>query len=1494
MKKVISVLLILMMLVGTYPLSSVLAAPDPQSPQEFQGASVPGARTIAYHDGYIYVAQRDPGGVYRIDIQTGTVSKVFDRPYLMSVALNQAGDIFYTTDSSGMVRKLAKSNLTNLPLSATTVNSVSTNYFNTGFSFVYGIAFDDRDNLYFADASGAGTKSIYKWTQGQSSASVVTSNLSSPIYGFAVSPDGVIYGAGSDSNLYTINVENGQVTKKSASPISGLNGVTFLPDGQAILTRGNSIALAPQYNAGPDTQKPVITLNGAAQISLKYGAVFTDPGVTVTDNVDTGLTAKVTYTKDNISVPGINTNAAGTYIIHYNAADAAGNQAAEVTRTVVVNEPVRVTGISLNPATQTFTVGGDFAAMNATISPTDAANKNVVWTSSNPAVATVVNGYVSGESPGTSTITVTTRDGGFTASSVVTVNAPDPGQTPYVNDARAIAYHDGYIYVAQRGLGGIYRINIHTGALTKVLIQQTVMAVALNQNGDLFYTTDGSRMVKKIAKSDLTNLPITSEAAGTVSSDYYNTGFSYVYGLAFDANDHLFFTDYMTRGIYTLPNGQTSATPVITNFSTPLSGITVSPKGVIYGVGEDAHLYAVNKDGGPVTKKSTTPLWGICGIAYQPNGKAFLSRSSNIAPAPEFDEEPVPDTGKPVIILNGAAQITLKYGTVFTDPGVNVTDNVDTGLTAQVTYTKDDVSVSGIDTNVPGTYVIHYNATDAAGNHAATVTRTVIVKEQTRNLASGAAVSVSTATYSGGITNLTDDSIGTGWSGQASDSPWKIKLDMGPGANYNDIVIVGSKALSSYQVTFSDDPDGPFEEIPGAAYPAAVEHTEGRYNGYTTETVSLPRTISKRYVQITLIPSEALTIQEIEAYDEIRTPEPVHPNSVTLNAATLTLTADGQSSTLIATVSPEDAVNKNVIWTSSNPVVATVENGVVTPVSAGTATITVTTEDGGFTASSVITVIAAVPDVVQVTGVTLDAATKTLTAGGQNVTLKATVSPADATNNNVVWTSSNPAVAAVENGVVTPVSAGTATITVTTVDGGFTVSSLITVNAANSDSGTSTGNGNVGTPNQPEKLPVVVDGGPNNTLSSVTILRTTGEDGNKQDEITFWPDNAQNTIKKLQAAGLHTARILIPDSKDEVSQTTLNLPEGTIQQLREGQIDLEVHTPNASIIVPNSSLSGIANDIYFRILPIKNESERLQVEARAKQEQVVKNALGKGGIAIVGIPVTIETNMPSRAVELKLPLHNSDIPGSVQAREQWLANLAVFIEHSDGERVLAKPKLEATSTGQWNLVFIVSKFSTFTIVNIDNYSTYLGQQNSFINGYPDGTFKPNQGVSRAEMAAMLARIGAGDRGSASAASYTDVAASYWAYSFITQIQEAGLMKGYGNSRFAPDTMITRAEMAAIVSRWLQLTGAGSSDAGDIQGHWAEQDIRRVSEAGIMKGMQDGSFQPNARLSRAEAVVIFNRMLHRDPVSAATTSSWSDVPSTHWAFGDIESASKDHK
>jgi uncharacterized protein YjdB len=172
-------------------------------------------------------------------------------------------------------------------------------------------------------------------------------------------------------------------------------------------------------------------------------------------------------------------------------------------------------------------------------------------------------------------------------------------------------------------------------------------------------------------------------------------------------------------------------------------------------------------------------------------------------------------------------------------------------------------------------------------------------------------------------------------------------------------------------------------------------------------------------------------------------PPPVSVTGVSIATGAITLDVNGVQ-TLTATIAPGNATNKNVTWSSNNNTIATVSAaGVVTANAPGTAIITVTTQDGAKTATCTVTV-NNLP-LVAVTGVNISAVTATLDINATKQ-LTATIVPSNATNKNITWSSSNPAVATVSaNGVVTAISGGTTIITATSEDGSKTAICTVTV-----------------------------------------------------------------------------------------------------------------------------------------------------------------------------------------------------------------------------------------------------------------------------------------------------------------------------------------------------------------------------------------------------------------------------------------------------------------
>jgi uncharacterized protein YjdB len=221
-----------------------------------------------------------------------------------------------------------------------------------------------------------------------------------------------------------------------------------------------------------------------------------------------------------------------------------------------------------------------------------------------------------------------------------------------------------------------------------------------------------------------------------------------------------------------------------------------------------------------------------------------------------------------------------------------------------------------------------------------------------------------------------------------------------------------------------------------ASYPA-VTWSSDNSSVATVNSSGLVTAIASGTVVITAATTNGLTATSGITVAAV----PVTGVSVNPSSANL---AAGESVTLSAVIVPANASNKNVSWSSSNPAVANVDaSGVVTGISEGVADITATTTDGGLTASCEVTVYN-----VAVSGVTVSPATATLSLGS-TTTLSATVLPANATNKTVTWSSSSTGVATVStSGVVTGMAAGTAVITATTADGGFTANCTVTISAS--------------------------------------------------------------------------------------------------------------------------------------------------------------------------------------------------------------------------------------------------------------------------------------------------------------------------------------------------------------------------------------------------------------------------------------------------------------
>ena len=189
---------------------------------------------------------------------------------------------------------------------------------------------------------------------------------------------------------------------------------------------------------------------------------------------------------------------------------------------------------------------------------------------------------------------------------------------------------------------------------------------------------------------------------------------------------------------------------------------------------------------------------------------------------------------------------------------------------------------------------------------------------------------------------------------------------------------------------------------------------------------------------------------------------------------------------------------------------------------------------------------------------------------------------------------------------------------------------------------------------------------------------------------------------------------------------------------------------------------------------------------------------------------------------------------------------------------------------------------------------------AYVIGYPDGKVHPKGNISRAETATIFFRLLKADirDGNLTADNgFSDVANGQWHNKAISTMAKLGIVKGRRADRFDPDASITRAEFAAICARFNTKPVENSGSFSDISGHWAENEIERAAAFGWISGYPDGTFRPDARITRAEAMTMINRVLCRMPQSESdlldSMVTWPDNKPSDWHYLAVQEATNSH-
>ena len=666
----------------------------------------------------------------------------------------------------------------------------------------------------------------------------------------------------------------------------------------------------------------------------------------------------------------------------------------------VINVFESVTGVALNAEEKILYIG-ESATVNAVISPSDASNKSVSFVSSDASVANVgSNGKITALKVGTATITVKTADGGFTDTCKVTVRA----------HVSSVKLSDSAITLS--------RGKSHT------LTYSVLPANAYNKN--VKWETSDADIVSVSASGVITAEAVGEATVTVVTADGAKeascvvTVYESVTGVALDIKEKiLYIGESVTVNASVLPAEATNKKVSFTSSDSTVAKAGVDGTVTALKVGA-ATITVKTADGGFTDTCKITVRAHVSAISLS-ESEINLKRGEtqkltvSVTPADSFDKSIVWESENTDVaeVENGTVTAVGRGETVITAKSVDggftasckvvVTQPV-TGIRLSSTelsvYTGQSVTVEAI--------VLPENASDKRVSFRSSDESVAEVDEagSIRGISSGTAL-ISAETADGHYiavchvtVNVTAEKIELN----------TAKLSLARGEKVTVIPTVLPADTFNKNVTWTSQ-DNEIAEVDEKGVVTAVK-------------------VGKTTIVCEAVIGEARAEVEVEVY------EPVASIEITGGSSVLWV---GQTTTLQADVSPEDATNKEVIWESADEQTATVENGVVTAKKAGTVDILAYSSDKKVSGKFTLTVNQ------QVTGIRLDTESVTLNENGE-ITLAASVLPENAYNKAVIWSSTDKTVATVdETGKVKAVGKGNCQITVASADGFATAQCAVQV-----------------------------------------------------------------------------------------------------------------------------------------------------------------------------------------------------------------------------------------------------------------------------------------------------------------------------------------------------------------------------------------------------------------------------------------------------------------
>ncbi|WNS44039.1 Ig-like domain-containing protein [Paenibacillus sp. MMS20-IR301] len=1236
---------------------------------------------------------------------------------------------------------------------------------------VTGLALD-RSSLSLTTPGGAGTG--------------LPGTLTPVIYPADASIKDVIW---TTSNPAVATVDNGIVT-----PAGGGTAIITATSADGGYTASSTVTVAISVNG--------ISL-AATALELSMGGLSGDL-TTIIQPLD-AANKNVIWTTSDAAVATVSGNGivtpvnTGTARITVKTADGSFSATCEVT----VSPAVALTALTLDQSSLLLPSGGVTRALTPGFSPAEASNTSLTWTTSDASVATVLNGVVTSVAPGTATITAASAEGGLTADSTVTVIPPNgatitndtfykdtDGNPIYSQGGGIFKFGDTYYWY------GVHYKEAETYAQTLVRVadRTTFMGFSCYSSKDLVHwKNEGDVMTR--------NTPGAENATWVGRM-----------GVAYNQNTQKYVL--LSQFYYDGSDGGEGGGGL-------LFAVSNSPAGPFTIDHIQSHIPGIS-DTGPGT--------GDQSLFIDDDGLPYLIASS---PNGRSRQYVVPLEPADFLSLGPAVQISrgqgLEGNAMFKYDGNYYFASSDLhGWNASHSYVFQASNILG-----PYSPVYVMEGTDASFSHVSQTGFFLTVK----------GTEGSTVIYAGDRwSNFAGNGLGYNqWVPLSFDgskpvfndlSQWTIDAEAGtwasaPGNNYvsnptfeADRVV--TSAVAGWTVT--DNVSGAANSnLKGSQYSGNFVYQQKAATPYIA---ALSQVVSD-------LPDGSYTLK---AWVK---------SSGGQNAANLYAKNYGGEAKAVSvkTAVPDwtEVVIKNIVVTDGEMEIGLYSDAL-----------------GGQWVQ--IDNLSLTKDAVSVSGVELDHAALQLTLNGEQGVLTPLMAPHDATITGIIWSTSNPEVVTVEAGVVTAAGLGTATVTATTVDGGYKAASRIKVvpSADASLSGISVG----GVP-LADFSPGTLDYRFQLAAGTLTAPQVSATAANSGASIAYTQAAApqgQAVILVTAADGsaqTYTVQFIVPGTAVtgvKLSQNSADIKAGESRKLSATVMPADA--TNAAVLwsSDNESVAAVEGDGT--------------VTGIAAGMAIIKVTTADGGFSdTAAVTVTAAATAAVPADGLASSSGSKAGAGSVSGPAAGPANSGQSAEPAGlGQPASTQPGFnDKVNPDTVRLIAERGKKAppvTFTDVNPDSWSAQLIERASrmgMVSGFADGLFKPAGKVTRAEFAVMVVR--AFGLSSAGGSQFTDTQA-HWAVNEIAVLRALGISSGYSDGSFHPNQQITRAEIVGMLARLVDYAPAAKPAFSDTASSWAAGPIEAFAAYGIVSGAGEGKFMPNASASRAEAVAIIVRMIDR--------------------------------